>query len=407
MLWLSIDRTSDIPLVRQIYLDLRQRVLQGELSAGTRLPSSRELAVHLGVSRNSVLDAYDQLSAEGYLESKAGSGTYVASGAYWELAVAQPAIDQALVPSSMPIAPGWIDFRSGVPALDHLPRKLWGQLAKQVSVEAPATLFGYGAPEGCTELRTVLSNYLLRTRGVRSQAEQLVITSGAAQAFSLVGKLLLNPGDTLVLEDPTAPEMRQIFAGLGGVVQSVPVDDRGIQTHRLPSRSPRFVLVTPSHQFPLGSVLTIQRRIELLHYARASDSYVIEDDYDNEFRHDGTPVRSLQELDPERVIYVGTFSKILAPGIRLGYVVLPLHLVERCRYLKRLMDLHSSSFEQLILAQFIATGHLERHIARMKKLYRRRRNALRRSLMQHLSDQVAIAGDSTGLHLVADLANIQ
>lgn len=402
MLWLPIDRTSHLPLIRQLYLELRRRILAGELGPGYRLPASRQLAVHLGISRNVVLEVYEQLIAEGYLQTRTGSGTYVALGARWEQPA--PAIEPS--PLSPTAAAAWIDFRSGLPALDQFPRKLWGQLAKQVCSDSPADRFGYGSPEGSEELRTTLVGYLRRTRGVVCQADQLVITSGAAQAFSLVGKLLLSPGDAVALEDPAAPEVRAIFSALGAVLQGVPVDGCGLQPDCLPASSPRFILVTPSHQFPLGSVLTIQRRIQLLQYARDRGSYVVEDDYDSEFRYMGTPVSSLQGLDPNRVIYVGSFSKILAPALRLGYLVLPADLIAACRQLKRLTDIHSSTFEQLTLVRFMQTGSLDRHIVRMRKLYRQRRDALRRSLVEQFSQRVRLLGDSTGLHLVAEVAGV-
>lgn len=187
----------------------------------------------------------------------------------------------------------------------------------------------------------------------------------------------------------------------------VPVDEQGLQTHLLPpDKKPSFIFVTPSHQFPLGSVLTIQRRISLLEYAKSTDCFIVEDDYDSEFRYEGTPVSSLQGLDPERVIYIGTFSKILSPALRIGYIVLPVSLVERCRYFKRLKDQHTAYFEQLILAQFIQDGYLERHIARMKKLYQKRRQILKQNLIDRFADRVKIFGDSTGLHFVASFPKI-
>lgn len=408
MLWIPIDRTSSLPLIRQIYLELRRQILQGELPAGQRLPATREFAAHLGVSRNVILEAYDQLMAEGYLEARTGAGTYVAQGAYWELAPVELATKEQLKSPPAHQATDVIDFRSGIPALECFPYKQWGQLTKQVCAETPSAMFGYGLPEGCPELRSVLEQYLWRSRGVSCHSEQIVITSGATQAFTLVAKLLVSPGDTVVIEDPVTCEIREIFSGLGAALYSIPVDSCGIQTNLLPyEKTPRFTLVTPSHQFPMGSVLTIQRRIELLQFAMATDGFVVEDDYDSEFRYEGTPVSSLQGLAPERVIYIGTFSKILSPAFRLGYLVLPPTLVERCRHLKRLSDLHTSSFEQLTLARFIQAGYLERHIRRMKKLYRTRRNVLKQNLNYHFSEQVRVLGDSTGLHLVAELAGIE
>ena len=215
-------------------------------------------------------------------------------------------------------------------------------------------------------------------------------------------RLLLSPGDEVVIEDPVTYEVQQILMSSGAQLFPVPVDERGMQTDLLPlDKRPRLIFVTPSHQFPQGGILPVQRRLHLLQFARTADCYLVEDDYDSEFRYVGSPISSLQGLSPERVIYVGTFSKILAPALRLGYLVLPAELVERSRSIKRLLDLHSPSLEQLMLAQFIESGKLERHIVRMKRVYQRRRHVLITTLRQHFSEQVEIVGDATGLHLVA------
>lgn len=402
-MWIPLDRDSATPLIRQIYLAVRQQILEGRLAAHQKLPASRALASELGVSRNVVLNAFDQLIAEGYLETRLGAGTYVAEGAVWSI---QPA------PVAAPIAPiadqSLINFRSGIPALDRFPRQRWGQLAKQVSLTVSDQDWGYGTPEGCWALRSTLVDYLRRSRGVVCTPEQIIITSGAAQAFGLVARLLTQPGDPVAIEDPAPPEVRRIFTDCGIRLYPIPVDDRGMQTDWLDRAPPlRFILVTPSHQFPLGSVLTIQRRIELLEFARSHATVIVEDDYDSEFRYEGTPVSSIQGLEPDRVIYIGSFSKILSPALRLGYLVLPPAYVADCRELKRLIDLHSAMFEQQILAALIAAGDLEIHISRMKKLYRQRRNALRQQLHAQFGDRVQLSGDSTGLHLVAHFADLQ
>ncbi|MBD2459583.1 PLP-dependent aminotransferase family protein [Oscillatoria sp. FACHB-1407] len=410
MLWLSLDRNSDIPLIRQIYLGLRDKILTGELAAGDRLPATRELAAEWGVSRNVILEAYDQLTAEGYITGQQGSGTYVAEGAQWQpLQESFNPTNRSLPQPSPSTNPtDLIDFRSGVPALDHFPKKLWGQLSREVYAELPPTVMGYGTAEGSLELRSVLAAYLRKTRGLQCDAEQIVMTSGAAQAFALVAKLLLAPGDRVAIEDPIARELWDIYNSVEALLYPVPVGDRGIQPAFLPTDPPpKLTHVTPSHQFPLGSILSIQNRIELLKFAQQTSSFIVEDDYDSEFRYEGTPINSLQELDPERVIYVGTFSKILAPALRLGYLVLPPSLIQPCRWLKRLNDLHTPLFEQFTLARFIQLGHLERHINRMKKLYRDRRNTLRQALRDRFSTQVNILGDSTGLHLVAEFPDFQ
>jgi GntR family transcriptional regulator/MocR family aminotransferase len=408
MLWLPIDRSSNLPLIQQVYRQIRDRISSGELKAGQRLPATRELAASLQVSRNVVLQAYDQLFAEGYIEGRQGSGTYVAPGTYLEQTQPEPLhswFDSTN--STLATKPDVIDFRAGVPALEFFPRKLWAQLTKRVCETTPHSQLGYGVPEGCAELRQVLAQYLLRTRGVRCHPDQIVITSGATQAFCLVEKLLLSSGGEVIIEDPIAQEIPKIFSSSGATIYPIPVDENGLQTRLIPNdKKPQCVFVTPSHQFPLGSILPIQRRIELIHFARETGCFIVEDDYDSEFRYDGIPVSSLQGLDPERVIYVGTFSKILSPTLRLGYLVLPTALTLTCRHFKRFSDLHTSSLEQLTLALLIDGGHLERHITKMRKLYRKRRNALIVSLLNHFPTEVKILGDSTGLHLVAEFTTI-
>ncbi len=402
MFWIPIERSSIKPLIRQMYEHIRAQILCGALQEGTQLPSTRELAANLHISRNVVLEAYDQLLAEGYVESRAGSGTYVADGIHFEKGQSEPDVSPALSVASLRTEDQYIDFRSGLPALDLFPRRQWSQLAQHVYATAESAIFGYDNPEGRPELRTALARYLQRTRGVSCQPAHILILSGASQAFSLLNRLLLSPNDEMVMEDPVNYEVQLILSSSGAQLFPVPVDEHGMQTDLLPlNRRPRCIFVTPSHQFPQGGILPIQRRLQLLQFARTVDGYVVEDDYDSEFRYVGSPISSLQGLCPERVIYIGTFSKILSPALRLGYLVLPTELVERARSIKRLLDLHSPSLEQLILAQFIEAGYLERHIVRMKRVYQKRRDVLITRLRQHFSDQVEIVGDATGLHLVA------
>ncbi len=403
MLWISVDRSSGKPLIRQVHEQVRMHILRGELKAGEHLPSSRELASDLHISRIVIIEAYDQLLAEGYIESRQGSGTYVAQGTYLEEASEEHQPHPHELIDSKKEMNHTIDFRSGIPALDLFPRKIWAKLARRVYTESSHAVFGYDNPEGRPELRAVLSRYLLKTRGVRCHPDQIVITSGAAQAFSLLARLLLSPGDEVIIEDPVTYDVQAIFSSPGTSLNPIPVDEHGMRTNLISAdKQPRFVFVTPSHQFPLGGILPVQRRIQLIQFARTSDCYIVEDDYDSEFRYEGTPVSSLQELEPNRVIYVGTFSKILSPALRLGYLVLPPSLIERCRSLKRLTDLHSPSLEQLTLARFIEEGHLERHIMRTRKIYRKRRMAVISVLTTLFPDQVHIHGDATGLHLVAE-----
>lgn len=412
MLWFEVDRNAAVPLTAQVYEQLRSRILRRELAEGEKLPSSRELAADIGVSRNVVLEAYDRLTAEGYIEGRPQSGTFVAAGSSFKQHAEAERHEKAernrtaiagtrTGPDTELTA---IDFRAAHPAADYFPRAVWGRLAKEVCLDAPERVFGYGPAEGAPELRGVLARYLQQARGVRCHPDRIVITSGATQALHLITELLSRKEDALVaVEDPVTDEMRSIFAYAGATVLPIPVDDKGIIPEKLPAAvKPDFVFVIPSHQFPLGGTLPIQRRIRLLEYARLQDCFIVEDDYDSEFTYEGVAVHSMQGLDPDRVLYVGTFSKILSPALRIGYAVLPERLVPEYRRLKWFADRHTSVLEQLILARFMEEGYFERHIRRMKKIYRKRREALVHSLRQQLP-QANILGQAAGMHLVVEV----
>lgn len=403
MLWIPIDRSLDIPLIKQVYQTIRERILNGQLKPDEKLPSTRELSSDLKVSRNVILEAYDQLLAEGFLVSRRGSGTYVAAGAFLEQHKKATSLHSFARDEKGKKDDDIINFRSGIPALDLFPRKTWAKLSYTIWNETLPSAFGYDFPEGRPELRQVLSQYLLKTRGVDCHPDQIVITSGATQAMTLVSKLLLSPDDMVIMEDPITNDIQTIFKTTGARLYPVPVDENGMKTSLLPlNKNPRFVFVTPSHQFPLGGTLPIQRRIQLIHYARQTNCYLVEDDYDSEFRYEGTPVSSLQGLEPERVLYIGSFSKILSPALRMGYLILPLQLIEQCRKLKWFSDLHTPSIDQLVLARFIKEGHLDRHISKMKKIYKNRRDLLIHCLNTTFSNKINILGDSTGLHLIVE-----
>lgn len=403
MLWIPIDRSSDIPLNRQVYQQIREKILNGHLQAGERLASTRELSFELKVSRNVILEAYDQLLAEGFLIARSGSGTFVAEGAFLTQHEAPFLfeVDEKKMKNHI------INFRSGIPALDLFPRKTWAKLSHQLWNDIESTNFGYDFPEGRLELRQTLAHYLLRTRGVHCHPEQIVITSGATQALTLVSRLLLSPNDIAIIEDPITNDIQTIFKSSGASLYPIPVDEYGMKTALIPENlHPKFVFLTPSHQFPLGGTLPIQRRIQLINFARRNNCFLVEDDYDSEFRYEGPPVSSLQGLDLERVLYIGSFSKILSPALRIGYIVLPTHLIEKCRQLKWLTDLHTPSLDQLILAHFIKEGYLERHIAKMKKFYKNQRDFLIQCLQTTFSNKVKILGYSTGMHLIVELEDI-
>lgn len=404
MLWIPIDRSLDIPLIRQVYQQIRERILNGDLQSGEKLPSTRELSFELIVSRNVILEAYDQLMAEGFLVARRGSGTFVAEGTFLKQNKKTPLIPSMNWDADKNKDDHIINFRSGIPALDLFPRKTWAKLSYAVWNDTSPSTFGYDIPEGRPELRQVLSRYLLKTRGVDCHPEQIVITSGATQALTLVSKLILSPNDMVIIEDPITNDIQTIFKTPGSSLYPIPVDEYGMKTSLLPlNKNPKLVFITPSHQFPLGGTLPIQRRIQLINYSRKTNCYLIEDDYDSEFRYEGTPVSSLQGLEPDRVLYIGSFSKILSPALRIGYVILPSYLIEKCRRLKWFSDLHTPSLDQLILARFIDEGYLERHITKMKKIYKKRRDYLIHCIKTTFPNEANIFGYSTGLHLIVEL----
>ncbi|MZP31400.1 aminotransferase class I/II-fold pyridoxal phosphate-dependent enzyme [Heliobacterium undosum] len=414
MIWLTVEKGGDLPLNRQIYGQIRQAVLSGRLHGGERLPSTRELAGTLGVSRNVVTEAYDQLLAEGYLVTRSGSGTYVEQRLSMQPEAGEnPGVinrssqeqmgDGPGLPASNPLTDrAIIDFRSGLPCLEAFPQKKWGALLHKTCAEMTPADWSYGEPQGREELRRLLADQLRRTRGVCCDGNQIVITTGAMQALNLVAKLLLPDRRPVVMEDPTNEDVRRSFSAGGSPILPVPVDDMGIRTDLLPkAERPAFIFTTPSHQFPLGGVLPAQRRLELVRYARQRDCFIVEDDYDSEFRYTGAPIGALQGLDPERVIYIGSFSKSLSPALRLGYMVLPEKWVAPCREFKRLSDIHSPSLEQRVMAAFISEGHFGRHVALMKKVYKSRRAKVVQELHCFFGGAIRLGGDAAGLHLVA------
>lgn len=397
-LLLHLDRASATPLWRQVYAQLRDAILAGTLRAEERLPSSRELATSLGVSRNLVLEAYEQLVAEGYLESRPQSGMVVAEGL--SVGAAAPVSPPSLR-TSPEAASDLIDFRPGLPALEYMPRQQWGRLMQAVCREMTPAQWGYGLPEGDAAIRVALCRHLARVRGVRATPEQVVMTTGAAQAFTLLAHCWLRPNDTVLVEDPMTADIRRRYAARGVGFVPVPVDDQGLIVEAIPTGcTPRLIHVTPSHQFPLGGVLPIGRRLALMRLAQACEGLIVEDDYDSEFRYRGAPIPALQGLAPERVAYVGTMSKTLAPALRLGYLIVPPWLIAAAREAKREVDLHSARLDLLTLARFIEEGWFERHLAAVKRVYRRRREALLSALAAQAPRPYVVKGDSTGLHLV-------
>lgn len=402
MYGLEIDRNSELTLAQQLYHQLRQLILSGRLPANSRLPATRRLSEHLHIARNIVVDVYEQLRAEGFLDSRPGSYTRVAP----DTLLTQEILPlSAMLSLPLPSASPLIDFRPGVPDLREFPRKYWLAEMKRVLLDAPDQLLDYGDPAGCPDLRNALPSFLLQSRGVRCRPEQLVITAGSTQALALVVRLLTQANPNILVENPLNKEMQRYLAVLGCRPTALDVDRQGLQTDLLPWDSPSppaFTLVTPSHQFPTGGILPIQRRIQLIHFARQSGSYIVEDDYENEFTHGAAPVSSLQGLAPDTVFYVGTFSKALAPALRLGYLVLPLSMVKKFQRLDWFAPQQPSPLDQLVLRSFIVSGRLARHIAKVGKLYKKKRLCLIQALRRNFGETVLYPENAAGLHLTVE-----
>jgi GntR family transcriptional regulator/MocR family aminotransferase len=406
MVWIDIDKTAATPLIRQIYEQIRFSILSGKLKAGDKLPSTRALASELGISRIVVMEAYEQLGAEGYIESRQGSGTTVSDGIYLDT-VQKPQPRQHRAPFSISEQKSeLIDFRGGI-AMDLFPRKEWGRLLQKTCLEMPDALFGYDQSKGRIELREAIAAYLLRARGIDCSPVQIFITSGTTQSLAILARILYTPGAEAVMEDPSSKHALRIISGEHYNIVPVPVDRNGLQTDQIViTENTKLVFVTPSHQFPLGEVLPIQRRIELVNRVKDTGCYIIEDDYDSEFRFGGHPISSMYGCDPARVIYLGTFSKAFSPALRLGYVIVPEALKSRFFSCKADMDVHSAPLEQLAMARFMDEGGYERHISRMKKAYYQRQQTVLKALQDAFPGRHTVSGASTGLQLVVEFSGV-
>ncbi len=423
MLWLQLD--GDGPLHRQAYRALRAAILARRLAPGAKLPPTRALAGELGLSRNTVLAAYEQLVAEGYASARIGSGTTVCETlpAGPRSAAAAPSrragpprlsafgtriaagIPRGQASWSLPREPLPYDFRYGEPAYADLPLTTWARLLGRRARRLSVRRLAYQPPGGAPELREALAGYLARARGVRATPEQLIVMRGSQQTIDLALRLLVDPGDTVVLEEPHYTGFSLCATALGAKPVFVPVDEEGLQVAALEDvRAARLVCVTPSHQFPAGGVLPLTRRLALLGWAQQRSAFVLEDDYDGEFRYSGRPLECLQALDEHgRVLYTGTASKLLFPALRIGWLVAPPGMAEHFEAAKALADTGTATLEQLALADFIAGGHLERHVRRMRARLARRRAALIEALAQQLGERAQVRGADAGLHVLLRL----
>jgi GntR family transcriptional regulator/MocR family aminotransferase len=390
-LFVPLDREDPRPLHRQLEEQLRTAVRSGRLGATSTLPSTRALAAQLGLSRGIVVGAYEQLMAEGYLSSRPGGATTVARAATAAARQKPEAPAQSFV----------VDFRSGRPDVNEFPRGAWLRSLRRVLNEAPSDRLSYQDGRGIPELRDALATYLNRVRGAAADPANVVISTGFTQGLKLVVSVLAAAGARRVaLEDPGYVEARAIVRAAGLSVVGIPVDESGIRVDALDRARADAVVVTPAHQYPTGGVLPPDRRAALLAWAARKKKLIIEDDYDAEFRYDRDPIGSLHGLAPDRVVYAGSASKILAPGLRLGWLIVPASLVDAIALAKKSDDLGSPAFDQLAFADFVIQGELDRHLRRMRPIYRARRDALLGALRRHLPG-LRPAGASAGLHVLA------
>ncbi len=382
---------GDVPLHRQIETSIREAIRAGRLSRGSSLPPSRALAADLGVSRGVVVEAYQQLTAEGYLASQSGGYTRVAAG---------PAPPAAALRQERAPRPA-IDLSYGRADVSSFPRAAWLRSIRAALADAPNEVFGYLSGRGVPQLRTAMAEYLNRVRGTVADPEQMVICTGYAQGVTLLmGVLAARGAKRLALEDPSSNDDALPAARAAGLdVVGIPVDGDGIRVDALRDSGADAVILTPSHQWPTGSVLSARNRAAVIRWAAERGAIIVEDDYDAEYRYDRTPVGSVQGLAPEHVVYAGSASKTLAPGLRLGWFVLPAHLTEPMAAAKIAADRGSAAMEQMALADFVTRGEFDRHLRRMRPVYRRRRDVLLAALARHLP-RLEPDGVSAGLHLV-------
>ncbi len=420
MVDLFVNPEQSEPAYRQVYRQLRQQILSQAIGPGERLIPSRRLAKELGVARVTILQAYRQLEAEGLIEMRPGAGTFVvdlpattgpgevdaaaSAPASFELtAWGQRAVDLGHASRRPPeIARPEIDFGFGRSFAQSFPYEVWRRLLDRYLSTDDALLSSYGSAAGFWPLRQTLADYLVRERGVVCDAEQVVIVSGAQQALDVLARLLLRPGDDVVVETPGYRDAFDLFRLHSARLVGLPVDDQGLPVDDIPADSPaRLAFVTPAHQFPHGGTMPFARRARLLEWARTNHALIIEDDYDGDLRYTDHSIASLQGMDVDgRVIYLGTFSKVLFPALRVGYLVLPASLVEPFVRAKSLTDRGAPTLTQAAVADFIAEGHFERHLRQLRRVYGERRAVLDHALRTHLGDAVSFADVAAGLHVM-------
>ncbi len=392
---IQIDRMSEKPIRRQIYAQIRDQIVSGEMCGGEPLPSTRQLAAELGAARSTVVEAYDMLLAEGYLLSRQGAQTVVSENLVTGAAIVPIRRDQTDQKQKI-----LADFSTGRPDLFGFPRSQWAKLLSGAVIELPPEQYGYTGPQGYAPLREEIASWLMRGRGLNVSAEDIFITAGATHALRILMDLLCPHGERVILEDPCHSGLYGALLSCGCEIVPAEADDHGLKTDLLTgAEHAKMIYVTPSHQFPLGGILPASRRAALIRYARENDVYIVEDDYDSEFRYTGAPVAPLLSLDAQRVIYVGTFSKTAFPAMRLGFVILPSALQTRWRELRTHHDVQNPPFEQAALCEFLKSRRFDRHIRAMRNRYGKRRQALMEALTNNFGTDWSPCGDAAGLHV--------
>jgi GntR family transcriptional regulator/MocR family aminotransferase len=421
---IALEPRSKIPIYRQLYEWFRRAILEGQLRPGQRVPSTRSLAAELKVSRIPVSGAYEQLQAEGYFETFMGAGTCVAGSipddalpsAIGKLPNTSRQISKSKAPRRvsrrvalmrMP-AQSWSDnlgpFRVSLPALDYFPTGIWSKLVARYSRNPPAGIMAYHDAMGSWPFREVIAEYLGAFRGVRCEPSQILVTTGSQQGLQLSAHVLLDPHERVWIEEPGYHGARHALLSAGAQLVPVPIDHEGLNVSEgiCRCRNALAAYITPSHQYPLGVTMSASRRMLLLNWAVRSGAWIIEDDYDSEYRFGARPIASLQGADTDaRVIYVGTFSKVMFPALRLGYIVVPKDLVSAFATARDATDVFSSTLYQAVMTDFIREGHFARHIRRMRTLYRQRRTTLVEAIRKHTGDKLEVIGAEAGMHLVA------
>jgi GntR family transcriptional regulator / MocR family aminotransferase len=416
-------RSRDVPAYQWLYASLRAAILERRLRPGARLPATRDLARQHALARGTVVSAYEQLKAEGYVAGSVGSGTYVSRvlPEQWLQVSPGGAAQRARARGCKPVLsdysrrtrtfPGYEDrplraFRSNLPALDLFPVELWTKAANRCLRRAPLRQWMGCDPLGYLPLRQAVSDYLTASRGVKCTAEQVAIVSGVQEALDLATRLFVNRGDRVGIEHPGYTGAQLVFRAWGARVLPIAIDGEGARTSRLPAKGIRLIYVTPGHQFPLGTTMSLARRMELLEWARKSGALIFEDDYDGEYRYSGRPIPAMQGLgESGLVLYAGSFSKVLFPGLRLGYMVMPLEFVERVAAIKSITSRHCPVLEQVVLSQFINEGHFARHVRRMREVYAERLAVLLEEGRSRLAGLLELSAVEAGLQTVGWLSH--